>query len=386
MGSQTVTEKNPSGGPGASGNPLIALEKQGQAVWLDYIRRDLLKNGGLKRMVDNDGLSGMTSNPTIFEKAIGSSTDYDAQLGSLLAKDPAKPAGELFEAVAVEDIRAATDILRTVYDRTHGADGFVSLEVSPTLANDTQGTIAEAKRLWKEVDRPNVMIKVPATPEGLPAIEQLLAAGINVNITLMFSQQHYEDVAQAYIRGLTAAAHPEKIGSVASFFVSRLDTMIDPQLDEIGTPEALALRGKAAIANCRVVYKRFQELFYGDAFAALRKKGARVQRVLWASTSTKNPAYRDVLYVEELIGPDTVNTMPPATVDAFRDHGKIPGPTVAQGLEQAKTDLANLEKVGVRLKDVTAKLQVDGVASFAKSFTDLMRAIDAKRQKIGAKA
>ena len=207
-------------------------------------------------------------------------------------------------------------------DLSNGADGFVSLEVSPTLANDTQGTIAEAKRLWKEVDRPNVMIKVPATPEGLPAIEQLLGAGINVNITLMFSQQHYEDVAQAYIRGLTAAAHPEKIGSVASFFVSRLDTMIDPQLDKIGTPEALALRGKAAIANCRVVYKRFQELFYGDAFAALRKKGARVQRVLWASTSAKNPAYRDVVYVEELIGPDTVNTMPPATVDAFRDHGE----------------------------------------------------------------
>jgi transaldolase len=327
----------------------------------------------------------MTSNPTIFEKAIGSSTDYDEQLRGLVAKNPGTPAGELFEAVAVEDIRAAADILRTVYDRTQGADGFVSLEVSPTLANDTQGTIAEAKRLWKEVDRANVMIKVPATPEGLPAIEHLLGSGINVNITLMFSQQHYEDVAQAYIRGLTAAAHPEKIASVASFFVSRLDTMIDSQLDKIGTPEALALRGKAAIANCRVVYKRFQELFYGDAFAALRKKGARVQRVLWASTSTKNPAYRDVVYVEELIGPDTVNTMPPATVDAFRDHGKIPGATVAQGLEQAKTDLANLEKVGIRLKDVTAKLQVDGVASFAKSFTDLMSAIDAKRQKIGAK-
>jgi transaldolase len=386
MGSQTVTEQNSSKGPGTSGNPLIALEKQGQAVWLDYIRRDLLQNGELKKMVDQDGLSGMTSNPTIFEKAIGTSTDYDAQLRSLLAKDPAKSAGDLFEAVAVEDIRAAADILRAVYDRTQGADGFVSLEVSPTLAHDTQGTIAEAKRLWKEVDRPNLMIKVPATPEGLPAVEQLLAAGINVNITLMFSQQHYEDVAQAYIRGLTAAAHPEKIASVASFFVSRVDTLIDPQLEKIGTPEALALRGKAAIANCRVVYKRFQELFYGDAFVALKRKGARVQRVLWASTSTKNPAYRDVLYVEDLIGPDTVNTMPPATVDAFRDHGKIPGATVAQGVEQAKTDLANLEKVGIRLKDATAKLQTDGVASFSKSFADLMSAIDAKRKAIGGKS
>jgi len=380
MQTQRQPERNSS--PAASGNPLRILEAQGQAVWLDYIRRNLLTSGGLKRLVEEDGLSGVTSNPTIFEKAIAGSTDYDAGLRDSLSREAEQSSAVLFEGLAVDDIRAAADILRPVYDRTQGADGFVSLEVSPTLAHDTQGTQSEARRLWKKVDRPNLMIKVPATAEGIPAIEALIAEGINVNITLMFSLAHYEKVAQAYLSGIARCARPERVASVASFFVSRVDSVVDALLDANGSAGALALRGKAGIANSRAVYKRFREIFEGDAFAPLRAKGARIQRVLWASTSTKNPAYRDVMYIEELIGPDTVNTVPPATIDAFRNHGQVRGNTIAEGVPAALADLAALKTFGVSLDAVTEKLQADGVSSFSTSFETLLAAIDTKRRAI----
>ncbi|MFZ0634920.1 MAG: transaldolase, partial [Candidatus Acidiferrales bacterium] len=341
----------------SSANPLRLAEAQGQAIWLDYIRRSLLTSGELKRLVEDDGLSGVTSNPTIFEKAIAGSTDYDERLRAVLTLDPAADEASLFDAIAIEDIRMATDILRPVYDRTNGADGFVSLEVSPKLAHDTAGTLREAQRLWKAVQRPNLLIKVPSTPEGIPAVEELLASGINVNITLMFSMEHYEAVAQAYIRGLKRAANPARVASVASFFVSRVDNLIDPALEKIGTPEALALRGKIGIANSRNVYQRFQQIFGGSEFAPLRAKGARVQRVLWASTSTKNPAYPDTLYVAELIGPDTVNTIPPATLKAFRDHGQVRGSTILDSPQTAAAELAALAKAGIDLRAVTEQLQ-----------------------------
>ncbi len=363
----------------AKTNPLRLAEAQGQAIWLDYIRRSILTGGELKRLVDEDGLSGVTSNPTIFEKAIAGSSDYDEQLRSLLDSDPEMEVGPLFEAIATDDIRMATDILRPVYDRTQGADGFVSLEVSPKLARDTQGTIREAQRLWKRVGRPNLMIKVPATPEGIPAVEELLASGINVNITLMFSMSHYEAVAQAYIRGLRRATNPAKLASVASFFVSRVDNLSDPALLKIGTPEALALQGKIGIANCRIVYQRFLEIFGGPDFAALKAKGARVQRVLWASTSTKNPKYPDTLYVAELIGADTVDTVPPATIDAFRDHGVVRGATILDSPATAAAQIASLKKIGIDLNAITDQLQREGVDSFAKSFEDLMAALSKKR-------
>jgi transaldolase / glucose-6-phosphate isomerase len=382
MGSKVSPEASQS--ETAARNPLRLAEAQGQAIWLDYIRRDMLTNGGLKRLVDEDGLSGVTSNPTIFEKAIASSTDYDATLQRVLASNPLADAASLFDALAIEDIRMATDILRPVYDRTNGADGFVSLEVSPKLARDTAGTLAEAKRLWGAVQRPNLMIKVPATPEGIPAVEELLASGINVNITLMFSMAHYEAVARAYIRGLSRAADPARIASVASFFVSRVDNLVDPALDKIGTPEALALRGKAGIVNSRNVYKRFQEIFDGPDFASLRAKGARVQRVLWASTSTKNPAYPDTLYVAELIGPHTVNTLPPATLEAFRDHGAVRGSTILDSPDATIAVLAGLKNVGVDLDAVTDRLQVEGVDSFAKSFEELLATLDKKRSALVA--
>jgi transaldolase/glucose-6-phosphate isomerase len=380
---QTQRQPEPSSAPkAASGNPLRVLEAQGQAVWLDYIRRNLLTCGELKRLVEEDGLSGVTSNPTIFEKAIAGSSDYDAALREALSREAEQSSAALFEGLAIDDMRAAADILRPVYDRTQGADGFVSLEVSPTLAHDTPGTLNEARRLWGKVDRPNLMIKVPATPEGIPAIEALIADGINVNITLMFSLAHYEKVAQAYLRGVARCARPERVASVASFFVSRVDSVVDPLLEANGSAGTLALRGKAAIANSRAVYHRFREIFQGDAFAPLRAKGARVQRVLWASTSTKNPAYRDVMYIEELIGPDTVNTVPPATIEAFRNHGQVRGNTIAEGIPAALAELAALKTFGVSLDSVTEKLQTDGVSSFSASFETLLAAIDSKRRAI----
>ena len=268
-------------------NPLKQLAEQGQSIWLDYIRRSLLINGDLKGLVAEDGIRGVTSNPTIFEKAIAGSSDYDEALRALLAKDPQAPTGKLYEPLAIEDIQMAADLLRPVYDATRGDDGYVSLEVSPHLADDTLATIQEAKRLRAAVDRPNLMIKVPATPAGIPAIEELIAVGVNVNVTLMFSMRHYEAVAHAYIKGLERSADPSQVASVASFFVSRVDTMVDRALESLGTPEANALLGKIAIANSKIVYRRFQEIFHGEGFAALRQRGARVQRPLWASTGTK---------------------------------------------------------------------------------------------------
>ena len=378
---------NPQTGTGsktALAGPVAQLREQGQSLWLDYIRRDMLGNGELKRLMETLGISGMTSNPTIFDKAIGGSSDYDEAIRALLKKDGGAAASALFEELAIEDIRAATDALRPIWERTGGADGYVSLEVAPGLAHDTAASVTEARKLWNAVNRPNLMIKIPSTPEGIPAVETLLGEGINVNITLMFSMAHYEAVAGAYLKGLERCARPERAASVASFFVSRVDTAVDKALEKAGTAEALALRGKIAIANSRRVYQRFREIFYGDAFAALRKRGARVQRVLWASTSTKNPAYPDVLYVEELIGPDTVNTVPPETLEAFAQHGAVRGATIEQKPEEASGQIAALGKLGISLDAITQKLQEDGVASFSKSYDDLMKTLEAKRKTIAA--
>lgn len=363
-------------------NRLKELLAQGQSVWLDYIRRNLIRSGELKQLVEEDGIRGVTSNPTIFEKAIGGSTDYDAALRALLAKNPNTPPGRLYEPLAIQDIQEAADVLRPVYDETEGADGYVSFEVSPHLAHDTEATISEAKRLKAAVDRPNVMIKVPATPQGIPAIEELIAAGVNVNVTLMFSLRHYEAVAGAYVRGLERGADPARVASVASFFVSRVDTMVDRALQSLGTPEARALLGKIAVANSKLVYRRFREIFHGEGFLALKQRGARAQRPLWASTGTKNPEYSDVLYVETLIGPETVNTMPMDTLKAFKDHGRVPGPTVTQDVHEAEAALARLESLGIRLEEIAEKLQQDGVAAFAASFDELMAALEKKRISI----
>ncbi|PTQ79655.1 transaldolase [Nitrosospira multiformis] len=368
-------------------NPLEQLLQCGQSVWLDSISRDFIKSGQLQRLVTGDKLHGLTSNPTIFEQAIGHSDAYDNALRQLLRANEKQTEKALFEALAIEDIRMAADVLRPVYDETHGGDGYVSLEVSPHLARDTGGSIAEAKRLWQAVERPNLMIKIPGTHEGIPAIEQLISEGINVNVTLMFSLRHYDAVARAYIAGLERrdAYSPggNKIWpvSVASFFVSRVDNVIDPMLEKIGTQEALALRGKIAIANAKLAYQRFRETFYGEPFDSWRKKGVHVQRPLWASTSTKNPAYSDVLYVEELVGPDTVNTLPLKTLEAFRHHGRA-SETLEKGLAQAEADVAQLKKLGIDLNAVTEKLQNDGVDSFAASYDKLLASLKKKRQEI----
>jgi transaldolase/glucose-6-phosphate isomerase len=363
-------------------NPLLELSRAGQSVWIDYIRRSLLESGGLRRLVEEDGVAGVTSNPTIFEKAIAGSPDYDGQVREVLAARPDLDNDSLFEALAIDDIRAACATLRTVYDRTGGADGYVSFEVPASVANDTEATVGHARRLWKAIDRPNLMIKVPATAAGIPAIETLIADGINVNVTLMFSLEHYEQVAFAYIRGLKRCSAPSRVASVASFFVSRVDTVVDKALDRVGTPEALGLRGKAAVANSRVVYQRFLEIFHGEPFAELRARGGRAQRPLWASTSTKNPDYRDVIYVEELVAPETVNTIPPATVDAFRDHGHVRGATAAQDSEAARAVLASLARLGIDLGHVTDTLQREGVESFAKSYDDLINSLENKRAQL----
>jgi transaldolase/glucose-6-phosphate isomerase len=361
-------------------NPLKQLLGQGQSVWLDYIRRDLVRRGELKRLVEEDGIRGVTSNPTIFEKAIAGSTDYDEALGAMLAQDPQADVEKLYEPLAIEDIQMAADVLRPVYDESDGADGYVSLEVSPHLAHDTERTISEAKRLRAAVGRPNVMIKVPATPSGIPAIEELIAAGVSVNVTLMFSMKHYEAVARAYIKGVERCADPAKVASVASFFVSRVDTMADKALESLGTAQALSLLGKVAVANSKIVYQRFLQIFHGEGFAALRQRGARVQRPLWASTGTKNPKYSDVLYVENLIGPETVNTLPPETLNAFRDHGKIIEDAVRESLDEAAAVLGRLRAVGIDLDAITERLQADGVAAFAASFDQLMAALEKKRK------
>lgn len=362
-------------------NPLLELKKQGQAVWLDYIRRNLLTGGELRRLVDKDGLTGVTSNPTIFDKAIAGSSDYDEQIRDLMAGDIHLKPKELFEKLAFKDIQMAADILRPVYEETKGADGFVSLELSPDLAYDTERSIAEAHRYWKELARPNIMLKVPATKEGIPVIEELISEGINVNITLMFSIDHYHAVSEAYIRGLERCRDPSKVASVASFFVSRVDTTVDNALDEIGSEEALSLKGKIAIANAKIAYKMFREKFSGKSWEKLAMKGAKVQRVLWASTGTKNPEYSDVLYVEKLIGKDTVNTMPPSTMDNFRDHGRVER-SIIQRVEEAEEHLSRLSGFGVDLGALNEKLQADGAEAFSNSYETLLSAIENKAKTL----
>jgi transaldolase / glucose-6-phosphate isomerase len=370
-------------------NPVKALENHGQSVWLDFLARGFVANGNLKRLIEEDGVKGVTSNPSIFEKAIGSSDEYDGAISAALKKGD-RPVADLFEQVAVEDIQHAADVLRPVYDRLHGNDGFVSLEVSPYLAMDTKATIAEAKRLWKDVKRKNLMVKVPGTPEGLPAIEQLIGHGININITLLFSQEVYREVAEAYLKGLEAyvagGGDPAHVASVASFFVSRIDTAVDKQLDEkiakANDPtekERLAsLKGKVAIANAKLAYQEYKRIFSGSRWEKLKAKGAKPQRLLWASTGTKNKEYSDVLYVDELIGADTVNTMPPATLDAFRNHGKVRD-SLEENVEEARRVLEELEKSGISLDAVTAELVKDGVKLFADATDKLYGAVAQKR-------
>jgi transaldolase / glucose-6-phosphate isomerase len=373
-------------------NPVKALQGHRQAVWLDFLSRGFIADGGLKKLVDDEGLRGVTSNPSIFEQAIGRTTEYDDAIKRMLHSHDHSP-GRIFEKLAVEDIRSATDVLRPVFDATHGADGFVSIEVSPYLATDTQGTIEEAKRLWREVDRRNLMIKVPATSEGLPAIHDLTADGINVNITLLFAQQVYEQVVEAYLSGLEALAAKggeiSRIASVASFFVSRIDTEVDKLLDEkiarANDPDEkarlAALKGKVAVANAKLAYQRYLRLFAGERWHALAANGAKPQRLLWASTGTKNKAYSDVLYVEELIGPDTISTMPLATIEAFRDHGKLRD-TLQADVAEAQRLLGELGRAGVSLQTVTDKLIRGGVRLFADAADKLLGAVAHKRIEI----
>lgn len=364
-------------------NPLRQLLTLGQSVWSDYVDRPMLTTGKLKRLVEQDCVRGVTSNPTIFDKAISGSDAYDPQITEHVAESPGIGTGELYERLAIADIRGAADVLRPVHEESEGVDGYVSLEASPYLAGDTAGTVEEVKRLWRDVDRPNLMIKVPATHQGIPAIEQLIGEGYNINITLMFSMAHYEAVTDAYLAGAARAPHPRAIASVASFFVSRMDTKVDVRLEEIGTPEALALRGTIAVANSKLVYRRFREIFGGEVFAPAREGGARLQRVLWGSTGTKNPDYSDVLYVESLIGDDTVNTLPPATMDAFRHHG-VARPTVEEGVSEAEGQLSQLAHVGIDLHQVGEELQQEGVKAFAHSLDHLLETIEGKRKTLTA--
>jgi transaldolase len=359
-------------------NRLQRLHDAGQSLWLDYIDRTMLVNGDLARRIRDDALTGMTSNPTIFEKALAEGDAYDEQLGSA-------PSGltpwERFELVETTDVRMACDIFRPIYDATKAGDGYVSIEVSPGAANDAGATVEEAHRLWKTVGRPNVMIKVPGTAEGETALRRLIADGINVNVTLLFAVEAHERIIDAYIAGLedrAAAGKPlDRLASVASFFVSRVDSEIDKRLDALAASAPAkaaalnALKGKAAIANAKLAYSLFRRKFAGSRWDALNAKGAPVQRPLWASTSTKNPAYRDVMYVEQLIGPDTVNTLPPATLQAFRDHGEV-ARTVDKDLDGARRTIADLEAAGISLRDVTDKLLRDGIQSFQKSFDGLL--------------
>jgi transaldolase/glucose-6-phosphate isomerase len=381
---------NPSSRPSAVASPVAALRQCGQSVWLDYIRRSLIAGGELKRMVEEDGLGGMTSNPAIFEKAIDGSNDYAATIEEI-SRDPRLGAKEIYEALAVRDIQDAADVLRPVYERTGRHDGYVSLEVSPDLANDTEGTLREARHLWKTVGRENVMIKVPATPAGIPAIRTLVGEGINVNVTLLFARDTYETVAHAYLEGLEARVRKgsglDRVASVASFFVSRIDTAVDALLGEklktaSGEEKARleALLGRVAIASAKLAYQSYKRIFAGPRWEALKAKGAQTQRVLWASTSTKNPHYSDVLYVDELIGPDTVNTMPPETLAAFRDHGR-PRLSLDETPEAALETLAALEKAGISLEKVTDDLLQEGVRKFAEPFAKLLKAVERRSRE-----
>jgi transaldolase / glucose-6-phosphate isomerase len=370
-------------------NPVKALENHGQAVWLDFLARGFVAKGDLKKLIDTDGVKGVTSNPSIFEKAIGSSDEYDGAIGRAL-KGGDRPVAELFEHLAVEDIQHAADVLRPVYDHLNGNDGFVSLEVSPYLAMDSKATIVEAERLWKEVGRRNLMVKVPATPQGLPAIQHLIGKGISINITLLFSQKVYVKVAEAYLDGLekyvATGGDPSHVASVASFFVSRIDSAVDKQLDEkiakandpTEKERLTALKGKVAVANAKLAYQDYKRLFSGARWERLAAKGARPQRLLWASTGTKNKDYSDVLYVEELIGSDTVNTMPPATMDAFRDHGRL-RQSLEEDVAAAEAAMSALAKAGISIDQITARLVDDGVRLFAEAADHLYAAVEQRR-------
>ena len=370
-------------------NPLLHLKTFGQSVWYDNIDRAQLLSGQFHRLIDEDGIVGTTANPTIFEKSISSGHAYDEQMQQLISEG--KSTQEIYEALVITDIRRVADLLRPIYDRTHGQDGFVSLEVSPDLAQDTEGTLSEVRHLWKTLDRPNLMVKIPATPEGIPAIRQALSEGININITLIFSLANYRQVANAYLSALEKRIAEGKdishIASVASFFVSRVDVLVDQLLEDkiratsnrTMQEKLKALEGKAAIANARLVYQEFKRIFNSPRFQVLKESGAYVQRPLWASTSTKNPAYRDVLYAEELIGPDTVDTMPLQTIENFRDHGRV-RLSIEDDIPQAKAELVTLEEVGISYTQVTQQLQEEGVQKFAESFHKLFKGIEEKQK------
>ncbi len=371
-------------------NPLKDLQKFGQSVWLDYIRRDLFTSGELKRLIDEDGLRGMTSNPAIFEKAIDDSTLYADMLKQLASRTDLDATGR-YELLAIRDIQAAADALRSGYDSSKRRDGYVSLEVSPYLARDTEGTLKEARRLWKAVNRENLMVKVPGTTEGIPAFQQLIGEGININVTLLFAQEVYAKVAEAYLAGVEQLAarggDVRRIASVASFFISRIDSLVDSIIatrlktpkDDREKADLQSVMGKVAIANGKETYQSYLKIFGSDRWKKLAAKGAQTQRVLWASTSTKNPNYRDVMYVEELIGPDTVDTIPPATFDAFRDHGH-PRASLAEDVESANRTMATLARLGISIKEVTDKLTDDGVRLFADAFDKLLKAVDKSSQ------
>ena len=368
-----------------SGNPLKRLGTLGQSIWLDYIRRDLMASGELRRLIDEDGLRGMTSNPSIFEKAIADSHDYDGDIRAMALGG--NGADAIYETLSQRDVESAADQFRPLYDRTDGQDGYVSLEVNPHLAHDTKGTIEEARRLWAALNRPNVLIKVPATANGLPAIQQLIGEGISVNVTLLFGLPRYRQVAEAYIAGIEARAaqgEPVKhLASVASFFVSRIDALVDPLLEKLiaqGSKEvdlAKRARGQVAIASAKMAYQIYKEIFGSDRFRKLAARGARAQRLLWASTSTKNPDYSDVKYVEALIGPDTVDTAPLETLDAYRDHGE-PEARLEQGVEEARRVLERLPELGIDIDKVTRQLEDEGVEKFNKPFDKLMEALTQK--------
>ena len=374
-------------------NPLKALGEQGQSVWLDFMRRSLITTGELQKLIDNDGLKGLTSNPTIFQKAVEGSEDYDDLFREWAPKGAS--AGDVFEALAIRDIGDAARIFRPVWEQTRHRDGYCSIEVTPTLAHDSKGTVVEARRLWQKLGVQNVMVKIPGTVEGTPAIEQCVAEGLNINVTLLFSQDAYVAVAEAYIRGLEQrAARGEdvsKSASVASFFVSRIDSLVEKTIasrEKTATPQQRALfdevTGKVAIANAKQAYQKYKGLFSGPRWQKLADKGAKTQRVLWASTGTKNPKYSDVLYIEELIGPDTVNTIPPATLDAFRDHGKV-RPTLEQNVDQADAVMRKLEQSGISMKAITDQLVDDGVKSFSESFAELISAVGSRLKAGGGR-
>jgi transaldolase len=360
---------------------LHALSELGQSVWIDFLSRHLLRSGELARMMEEDAVVGVTSNPTIFQKAISEGDAYDEQFKKVLAEEDDPK--EVFLRLAVQDVQDACDLLRPVWDGGGGQDGYVSIEVDPNLAYDTQATIDEAQRLHELVDRPNCFVKIPATEAGLPAIEEMIARGRSINVTLIFSLQRYAEVVEAYLRGLErlveSGGDPGPVASVASFFVSRVDTEADRRLEEVGAPDEL--KGKLAVANAKLAYQRYEELFAGERWEALRARGARTQRCLWASTSTKNPEYRDVLYVEELIGPETVNTMPEETIQAFQDHGEV-ALTLERDLDDAQRVFDRIAEAGVDYDDVVATLEREGVEKFADSFKELLDGVGAKRGEL----